>query len=46
MPPASGSARGIREGTVEVHVRAVIRELNVQNRTQAALKATNAGLPG
>jgi DNA-binding NarL/FixJ family response regulator len=35
---------GVSEGTVKVHVNAILRALNVSNRTQAALEATRAGL--
>lgn len=34
----------IGEATVKVHVKAILRKLNVQNRTQAAICAVNHGL--
>ncbi len=37
------SALGLTEATVKLHVRAVLRALEVRNRTQAALMATRAG---
>ncbi len=36
----------IGEATVKVHVKAILRKLNVQNRTQAAICAVNHGLQG
>jgi two-component system nitrate/nitrite response regulator NarL len=36
---------GMAEATVKVHVKAVIRKLNVQNRTQAALWARRNAFP-
>ncbi|TCP58416.1 LuxR family two component transcriptional regulator [Rhodovulum bhavnagarense] len=35
---------GVSEATIKVHVKAVFRKLSVQNRTQAALYARNAGV--
>ena len=35
---------GIAEATVKVHVKAILRKLRVQNRTQAAIWAANRGL--
>jgi DNA-binding NarL/FixJ family response regulator len=35
---------GLAEGTVKLHVAAVLRALGVQNRTQAVLEATARGL--
>lgn len=35
---------GVSEGTVKVHVNAILRALGVANRTQAALTASRAGL--
>jgi DNA-binding NarL/FixJ family response regulator len=35
---------GVSEGTVKVHVNAILRALGVSNRTQAALTASRAGL--
>ena len=32
---------GIREGTVKVHVRQIMRKLGVTNRTQVAIACTN-----
>ena len=34
----------IGEATVKVHVKAILRKLNVQNRTQAAICAVNHGI--
>jgi DNA-binding NarL/FixJ family response regulator len=34
---------GIREGTVKVHVRQIMRKLGVANRTQAAIACANGG---
>lgn len=34
----------ISEATVKVHVKAILRKLGVQNRTQAAIRAVNSGL--
>lgn len=36
--------RDITEATVKVHVKAILRKLNVQNRTQAAIWAINHGI--
>lgn len=36
----------ISEATVKVHVKAVLRKLNVHNRTQAAICALNHGIDG
>ena len=36
----------INEGTVKVHLKAVLRKLGVANRTQAALLAVRSNLPG
>ncbi len=36
----------ISEATVKVHVKAILRKLGVQNRTQAAICAVNNGLDG
>lgn len=36
----------ISEATVKVHVKAVLRKLGVQNRTQAAIWAVNRGIEG
>ncbi len=33
---------GLTEGTVKVHVTAILRHLGVRNRTQAALSALSA----
>lgn len=35
---------GVSEGTVKVHVNAILRALQVSNRTQAALEAARTGL--
>ena len=35
---------GITEATVKVHLKAVLRKLNVSNRTQAAIWAVRNGL--
>ncbi len=35
----------INEGTVKVHLKAVLRKLGVANRTQAAMVAVRSGLP-
>ena len=35
---------GIAEATVKVHIKAILRKLRVQNRTQAAIWAANRGL--
>jgi two-component system nitrate/nitrite response regulator NarL len=35
----------VTEATVKVHVKAILRKLNVANRTQAAMWATARGLP-
>lgn len=37
---------GISEATVKVHVKAILRKLQVQNRTQAAIWAVNHGVEG
>jgi len=37
---------GISEATVKVHVKAILRKLMVQNRTQAAIWAVNRGMDG
>ena len=37
---------GITEATVKVHLKAVLRKLNVSNRTQAAIWAISHGLDG
>ncbi len=37
---------GLTEATVKLHVRAVLKGLEVENRTQAALMATRAGVFG
>ena len=34
----------IAEATVKVHVKAILRKIRVQNRTQAAIWAMNCGL--
>ncbi|TCP58447.1 LuxR family two component transcriptional regulator [Rhodovulum bhavnagarense] len=34
----------VSEATVKVHVKAIFRKLSVQNRTQAAIMARNAGI--
>ena len=34
---------GITEATVKIHVKSLIRKIGVQNRTQAALWAIQAG---
>jgi DNA-binding NarL/FixJ family response regulator len=34
------SELGVREGTVRIHISAILRALGVRNRTEAALKAT------
>ncbi len=39
-------ALGLAEGTVKLHVTAVLRALGVSNRTQAVLAATALGLVG
>jgi two-component system nitrate/nitrite response regulator NarL len=36
----------VSEATVKVHVKAILRKLNVMNRTQAAMWATSQGLSG
>lgn len=36
----------VTEATVKVHVKAILRKLNVANRTQAAMWATSRGFPG
>lgn len=36
---------GVAEATVKVHVRSILRKIGVQNRTQAALWASQNGLP-
>lgn len=36
----------VTEATVKVHVKAILRKLNVANRTQAAMWATSRGLAG
>jgi len=36
----------ISEATVKVHVKAILRKLRVQNRTQAAIWAVNRGIDG
>jgi two-component system nitrate/nitrite response regulator NarL len=36
----------ISEGTVKVHLKAVLKKINVQNRTQAAIWALNHGIAG
>jgi two-component system nitrate/nitrite response regulator NarL len=36
---------GIAEATVKVHVKAILRKLQVLNRTQAAIWAINSGFP-
>ena len=35
---------GIADATVKVHIKAILRKLRVQNRTQAAIWAANRGL--
>lgn len=35
---------GIADATVKVHIKAILRKLHVQNRTQAAIWAANRGL--
>ncbi|WP_336490454.1 response regulator transcription factor [Methylobacterium nigriterrae] len=35
----------IAEATVKVHVKAIVRKLNIQNRTQAAIWAKENGIP-
>ncbi len=35
---------GITEATVKVHLKAVLRKLNLSNRTQAAIWAISHGL--
>jgi two-component system nitrate/nitrite response regulator NarL len=35
----------IADATVKVHIKAILRKLNVQNRTQAAMWAASRGLP-
>ncbi len=35
----------IDEGTVKVHIKAVLRKFNVANRTQAAIVAVRTGWP-
>jgi len=39
-------ARNLRvaEGTVKVHLKGVLKKLNLRNRTQAAVWALNSGL--
>lgn len=36
----------IAEATVKVHIKAILRKLNVSNRTQAAIWAVNCGIVG
>lgn len=40
------SELGLAEGTVKLHVAAVLKALGVENRTQAVLEATAQGLVG
>jgi len=35
---------GLAEGTVKIHVAAILRALNVSTRTQAVIEATRRGL--
>ena len=35
---------GLAEGTVKLHIAAILRTLRVRNRTEAALRARAAGL--
>ncbi len=39
-------ALGLAEGTVKVHVTAILKALGVRNRTQAVLAVTSGGAPG
>jgi DNA-binding NarL/FixJ family response regulator len=39
-----GSHLGLAEGTVKMHVTAILKELNVSNRTQAAMAVEKMGL--
>lgn len=39
-----GTHLGLAEGTVKMHVTAILKELNVSNRTQAAMAAEKLGL--
>ena len=41
-----GRELGITEGTVKVHLKGVLKKINVQNRTQAAIWAANHGYGG
>ncbi|HYE48950.1 MAG TPA: response regulator transcription factor [Azospirillaceae bacterium] len=41
---AIGNALGISEATVKVHLKSLMRKLNVANRTQAAIWAMNQGI--
>jgi len=41
---AIANALGLQVVTVKLHVRGICRKLNANNRTQAALKATQLGL--
>nr|WP_245842989.1 response regulator transcription factor [Sphingomonas laterariae] len=41
-----GRRLGVCEATVKVHVKAILRKLNVHNRTQAAIWASSRGLAG
>jgi DNA-binding NarL/FixJ family response regulator len=36
---------GLAQGTVKIHVTAILKKLKVTNRTQAALAASRFGLP-
>jgi hypothetical protein len=35
----------LAEGTVKIHVAAILRALNVHNRTQAVIEASRLGIP-